>query len=127
MKKINRFEGVLALGLGLAIVSCGAAKPFSENREYVHSVFKTRTACRVSQREMPDLNCFPSLKLTKDGKAELIVTDVVNHGTYYVFEKTLTIEFEPYSEVGDTLTFTLSDDGKSATNDKGQTFERQEH
>lgn len=78
--------------------SPGKEKQF-ENKSYVHVFFPTEEECMDSQPPDFFINCHQQVDFYENNRAEIMLSDIIWVGTYYVENKILTIEFEPNFEV----------------------------
>lgn len=67
----------------------------------------------------PLFNCVPSVHLCADGTADMLVTDILNSGTYVDNGDTIETMWGA-GDVPDTIVFTVSPDGTVLTDDWNQ-------
>lgn len=87
---------------------------FSEPRYYTHDFFDSYAECEAAQ-PYPDfwINCSQTATFCPSGRVNLMVTDIIHHGTYTVVGRYLAFRFPPNPEVPDRVTFLLSADEQS--------------
>lgn len=100
------------------------ADVFDAPRVYAYDLVEAQTGtpaetaadCEAAQPDPGGLyvNCWQTLTLCPSGRAELLVTDIVNGGRYRVDGDVLRVTFSDPSEVGPAATFRLSADRQSA-------------
>ena len=105
---------------------------FEMPRVYDYDLVEAQTGAPVEsvadcEASQPDptfyVNCWQTLTLCPDGRAELVVTDIVNGGRYRVDGASLVVTFTGPSEVGPRATFRLAGDSQSAVYEAtGQTW-----
>lgn len=114
-------------GLLLLAVLCGCDNGseafFEAPRVYAFDLVEAQTGtpatteaeCAAVQSD-PEfyVNCWQTLTLCPDGRAELLVTDIQNPGRYRVDGSVLVVSFEGPSESGSRATFRLAADRQSA-------------
>lgn len=109
----------------VSLVACDIGTDvFDEPRIYAFDLVEAQTGtpaltvadCEAAQPDPGGLfvNCWQTLTLCPDGRAELMVTDIVNGGRYRVDGASLVVTFTGPSEVGPRATFRLADDRQSA-------------
>lgn len=76
----------------------GKEKQF-ENKSYVHLFFPSEKECMDSQPPDFFINCHQQVDFYENNRAEIMLSDVIWVGTYYVENKILTIEFDANFEV----------------------------
>lgn len=86
---------------------------FSEDRTYVHHLFASKAECAEAKKKAPFLNCDQWVKLRKDGSATLIVTDIVNPGSYEVEDQKVVVTLNEGIETARVLTFTFDPDERT--------------
>lgn len=87
-------------------------KWFNENRTYVHHLFIDQKACDDYQSKGFWINCTQTLNLSKNGSAEVMVTDIINSGTYEISNGKITVR----TEGGDSppeMVFTIDRTGRN--------------
>jgi len=117
---------LVALTFVAALAACDSAADsfFDEPRVYAFDLVEAQTGtpaeteaeCAAAQPD-PDayVNCWQTLTLCPSGRAELLVTDIINSGRYEAQGSTLSLFFnEGSTEVGPSATFGLADDRRSA-------------
>jgi hypothetical protein len=122
MKRLTTLLIGLALGCGGggdADVDAGnqAADASNSTRYFEHALFENPEDC-------PDdltFNCYPGIELCDDGSAHLLVTDIMNGGTYVEDSTAIVATFDG-GDVPATMIFTPSTDGRTLTDD-WQTWE----
>ncbi len=100
--------GVIALGLA----GCDGdeeARLFDEYRLYRHDLFATPEECEAAQPPDFFVNCSQDAAFFTDGTVELMVTDIINGGTYGIVDGVVRLEFDA-SEVGRSWEFEMADD-----------------
>lgn len=98
------------------------ATHFSSDRTYVHNLFASQADCDAARAKSPGpLNCFQEASFSKSGSATLMVTDIMNIGTYTISGGKMVLMLEPSSEVSD-MTFALASDGASMTDSDGNVW-----
>ena len=121
---IARRGGVKYLACLLPLFACGAdpspgspdagqpdAQP-PELRFFQHSLFTEPGDCP----DDPEFNCYPSVELCSDGRAVMMVTDIVNGGTYTKNDGTVTTSW-PSADVPSQIVFQTTADGRGLTDD----------
>lgn len=78
----------------------GKEKQF-ENKSYVNLFFPTEKECMDSQPPDFFINCHQQVDFYENNRAEIMLSDIIWIGTYYVENKILTIEFDSNFEVPD--------------------------
>jgi hypothetical protein len=99
---------------------------FGEPRTYrrLAGNFTTEAECVAYQQQQPIFNCWQTLDLCPDGDAFLIVTDIVNVGTYEVGDAVISTTFES-GDVPELVDFAIDVDGNLVAEDLGtRTWER---
>jgi hypothetical protein len=91
MRKMIMAAAVLALGATgcldslTAVSRAQAGAVFEEDREYDHALFETVEQCQKYQQEHGTwFNCFQTVEFMRDGHARLVLTDIVNSGSYQI-------------------------------------------
>jgi hypothetical protein len=62
------------------------------------------------------LNCAPTVHFCDDGRAEILVTDILNAGTWVASGDGIVASF-PVADVPETIRFALAGDGEQAVDD----------
>jgi hypothetical protein len=111
MKKFFLFSLLL-----LALVACKketetVAPYFSTDRLYIHAFFETEEECARNQ-PYPDfwINCDQRVWFYKNGNVELMVTDIINRGTYRIKNNQIILTMEESEDIGKEVVFTLISD-----------------
>lgn len=104
---------VLALA-GCDLFDDGA---FSEPREYRHHLFESAAECEAAQPPDFFFNCYQEVVFCPDRSATIMLTDIINAGTYRVRSRRVTLDLRQPAEVSGPLRFTVSPDGQSLTAD----------
>lgn len=94
-------------------------KWFAEERRYVHTYFPTQEACTEAQNGGRGIHCCATLRLGVDGRADLIVTDIMNSGGYRLEADAIVFTRETPGDVPDTVRFAIGADG-TLTDDVAQ-------
>jgi hypothetical protein len=104
---------LLALTFALA-AGTAHAEPFSAERTYHFNVFGSDEACKKAQQD-PDfwMNCYQEVTLSTDGSATVVLTDIMNPGTYTRNGNKVVVSYETDAGGQDTMAFALSRDGQS--------------
>lgn len=89
-------------GVQLTVTLVAATTRFPEARTYESAVFETQVECEQAQSQ--GINCYRVLDLCPDGSAFVMVTDIVNPGTYTRSGTTIEGSF-PVGDVPETMTF----------------------
>ena len=123
-----------AILLGTVLAGCDSGGPLDEPRVYAFDLVEAQTgtpaptteACAAAQPD-PDsyVNCWQTLLLCPDGRAEFVLTDIINGGTYRAGGRTVDVTFEDPGDAGDRARFVLSADGQAAVFEAtGETWAR---
>src|SRR5262249_32249662 len=88
----------------------GSGGRFPEDRTYVHPLFKTQKECDEAKKKLPFFNCQQWVRFRTDGSVTLIVTDIVNAGTYEIRDNQVLPTMRSVAYVPRELTFTSSPD-----------------
>lgn len=86
---------------------------FSENRSYTHYLFITEKACLDAQQGDFFFNCTQSVDLKSDGSATVILTDIINSGTYEITDNVLVITLNGASDAPPKMTFIIDRTGRN--------------
>jgi hypothetical protein len=97
---------------------------FEEERRYVQTYFATQEECTAAQPEGFFVNCCAWVLFGVDGRAEILVTDILNAGSYRLESGAIVFTRESPGDVPDTLRFTVGEDG-AITDANGGTWRRQ--
>ena len=106
-----------------ALSACDSVALFDAPRVYAFDLVEAQTGTPAETEAdcgavQPDpefyVNCWQTLTLCPDGRAELIVTDIQNWGRYRLNGSALVVSFEGPSEVGPRAAFQLAADRQSA-------------
>jgi hypothetical protein len=84
----------------------------ADHRVYQHALYDDPDDCP----DDPLFNCTPSLSLCADGSATILVTDIVNAGSYTETDDAITTAFES-GDVPSEIEFTIADDGATLEDD----------
>jgi hypothetical protein len=91
---------------------------FQAHTEFKRALFATDKACEDAMRHF-GVNCFQEISLEPDGSASVIVTDILNVGTYTIDDGSLTVTLESLDgDPGTKLHFTLRADRRTMTDDQ---------
>lgn len=126
MKPLILFVGLAALGCGGgdedggggaetgadADVETGADASGAATARYEHPLFEDPADCP----DDPLYNCTPVLELCADGKAVMLVTDIVNTGTYERAGDVITSKWD-VGDVPSDIVFAVSEGGQVLTDD----------
>jgi hypothetical protein len=80
---------------------------FGEDRVYVHDVYDTQQECDEAMDL--GLNCYQIVEFCDDGEAAIMLTDIINPGTYTLAPNEVTASF-PGGDAPDTMIFSLTGD-----------------
>ena len=69
-------------------LTLAASTTFAEQRIFVHSLFATEQECEDAQAA--GMNCYQIMDLCPDGSGTMMLTDIINPGTYVLDGDTLT-------------------------------------
>ena len=109
------FRAILPLALLVPIFSFaeGTQRWFTENRTYSHHLFITEKACLDAQRGGMFFNCSQTAELNLDGTASVMLTDIMDIGTYEVSDNTVTINLREASDAPSKMTFIVDRTGRN--------------
>jgi hypothetical protein len=68
------------------------------------------------------VNCSQEVTLEPNGQATIVVTDILNEGTYVIDGDKLTITSDSPGDAAPTMRFTLAANRKSMTDEQGQVW-----
>ncbi len=80
---------------------------FDEERRYVHAFFADQAACTAAQPEGFFVNCCAFAVFKADGSAEMMVTDIMNGGTYVLGDGIIDFTRESPGDVADQVRFVM--------------------
>jgi hypothetical protein len=80
---------------------------FAEDRVYSYDIYATEQECTDAMAL--GLNCYQVVEFCADGEAALMLTDIINPGTYSLAPNLVTAEF-PGGDAPGTMVFTLTGD-----------------
>lgn len=91
---------------------------------FIHNLFPTKADCVAAHRRPGGdfVNCFQSARFGKDGKVALLVTDIMNLGTYTVSGSKVILTFPGGGELP-SFVFTVNGDG-TLTDAQGNVWQR---
>lgn len=105
--------------LVLATSACGIFGPdmrfFDEDRTYAFDFFETHEDCLAAQPPDFFFNCSQTIDFFVDGDVEMMVTDIINPGTYEIRGRRVTLKFGFTPELPSTIDFELSRDEQILT------------
>lgn len=108
---MRRCAGVLLF----AVLACGPdGRPFPETRVYAHALFPTVEACAIAQQQ-GFINCEQWATFCANGRAEVVVTDIINPATYRVDNGIVTVRLAGPGDAPETMRFRVSADGNTLT------------
>lgn len=84
---------------------------FDEDRRYVHAFFASQAECDAAQGSGRIMNCCAQATFRANGQAELIVTDIMNAGTYVRGADTIVFTRTTPGDVPAKVTFAIGTDG----------------
>src|SRR5688572_10671596 len=107
---------------GLLLSASALANPGhffkDKERQYTRSLFATQKECEEAQKM--GINCFQSVEFFPDGKVLLMVTDIMNIGTYQIQGQKALLEMQA-GEVPRRISYSIATDYKSLTLDANGT------
>ncbi len=99
---------------GCDALGVDAPHHFPEDRRYVHDLFESEQACLDAQASSGSwFNCSQIAVFCTNGDVILMITDILNGGTYEIDGRSVILSFTSNPEVPRTVSFTLSADGNS--------------
>ena len=97
--------------------------PFPEARVYAFALFDTPEEC--DELVAQGVNCYQTVDFCPSGEATIVVTDILNRGTYSVSGATITASWET-GDVPSDMGFTLDEDTDTLVDDlAANVWERQ--
>jgi hypothetical protein len=103
-----------------ATASCGLftgpdSRTFPVPRTYAFDFFETREECLAHQPPDFFINCSQIIDFFPDGRVEMMVTDIINPGSYEIRGQRVTLRFEGTPELPPKLELDLSADERTLT------------
>lgn len=96
-----------------AVLACGPdGRPFPETRVYAHALFSSPDECALAQQH-GIINCEQWATFCASGRAEIVVTDIINPATYRVDDGIVTVRLAGPGDAPESMRFRLSADGTS--------------
>ncbi len=81
---------------------------FEQDQTYIHHLFETDEACHEVQKST-FVNCVQWMNFDNEGRAEVVVTDIANSGTYQIEGEQITVELlEGSGDVSGSVSFTFA-------------------
>jgi hypothetical protein len=103
---MTKFLVAFALTFSATLVS---ADPLPSDKTFVRHLFETTAKCQEAQKKSGAwFNCSQTVSLYSDGTARIMVTDIINPGTYTVEKDKITVTPTRPSEFADPMIFTLT-------------------
>jgi hypothetical protein len=88
---------------------------FAAHENFKRALFPTDKACAAAMHSF-GVNCFQEVDFEADGHATVIVTDIVNAGTYTIAGSVVTVTLDSLDgDAGEKLSFTLAKDQRTMT------------
>lgn len=111
---------VVATLILLGFLGCaGPAGPerthFTSARTYNHPLFESQEECDAHQPPDFHINCFQWMHFTEAGEVEVVVTDILNPGSYSIRGELVSLSMEPTPELPAEIMLRLSPDGQRLT------------
>jgi hypothetical protein len=97
-------------------------RSFAEERTYRQLVFESLEACDEYNAHNPYVNCYRWVTFSTDASVAMVVTDIVNAGTYEIQGQQISLKMDANSDVPERITLTLSEDEESLSWD-GETWD----
>lgn len=109
--------GALPALVVLALSGCGLieseVRHFAEERIYEHPLFESPEACEAAQPPGFHVNCSQWMEFDPDGRVRVVLTDIVNPGTYRIENRRIILSMEASPELPGRLELFLSSDGST--------------
>jgi hypothetical protein len=105
---------ILVIFFILTFLSCGDDndnKFFSEDKTYRHGL-KTPEECEELHAAGHFFNCYSTLSLYSDGRANYMVTDIMQGGTYNIKGKTLILKLDQAIETNSVVKFEIKNENQ---------------
>lgn len=94
------------------------SNPNLENETFIHLHFRTEQECLDAQPTDFFINCHSEVTFLENGKAEIILTDIIWRADYTVVNNKVVLTFDDNPEVSDnTLVFQILNDSKLQNTD----------
>lgn len=101
----------------LALPGCGLieseVRHFDEERIYEHPLFESPEACEAAQPPGFFINCSQWMEFDPDGRVRVVLTDIINPGTYRIQNRHVILSMESSPELPERLELLLSADGST--------------
>ena len=112
-----------------AVLGCGSTgleerNTFEEPRSYAYDLFETPEACAAAQPPDSFFNCQQTVDFEPDGTVRLVVTDIVNQGTYEIHLGRVVMRFPMPVDMGSGWRFEARAGGDLLVDQYGREWRR---
>jgi hypothetical protein len=112
--KRTPIPAILAPLIVLALPGCGLVEAevrhFDEERTYEHALFESPEACEAAQPPDFFINCSQWMDFHPDGRVTVVLSDIINPGTYRIRDVRVTLTMEGSPELPNRIELLLSAD-----------------
>lgn len=113
---------VIGMDVEMTLEEAPVAGQWDEGRAYFVQLIEDDDECANSW-DLYSMNCYQMAWFCPSGDAEIIVTDIINSGTYSIEDDAVSVEFAQPGDVAPLLTFTIQSDD-SLVDQYGVTWQR---
>jgi hypothetical protein len=99
------------IALFTLLAACNEAVDEPTRYSRVPPEFEDEASCLEAFDGELIFSCGQSLDLCPDGRVSMVMSDVINEGTYTIMGHELTARFELHADVPEQVTFTIRADG----------------